>query len=201
MRGLVAAAPEALRAHLTKVSAAVLASRCAALTYDPNRLHDPEHATAAALVGLARRVTALTEEITALDRQIAPIVRKTAPRTSALFGVGPDVAAQLLTTAGDNPDRLHSEAALAHLCGAAPIPASSGRVRRHRLHRGGDRGANHALHTIALCRMRYDQQTQAYVHRRITEGLSKQEILRCLKRYIVRDVYTALRADFAALTP
>ncbi|MFC4094229.1 transposase, partial [Micromonospora sp. GCM10011541] len=75
---------------------------------------------------------------------------------------------------------------LAHLCGAAPIPASSGRVRRHRLHRGGDRGANHALHTIALCRMRYDQRTQAYVHRRITEGLSKQEILRCLKRYIVR---------------
>ncbi|MGC4749110.1 IS110 family transposase [Micromonospora sp. DT201] len=201
MRGLVAAAPEALRAHLTRVSAAVLVSRCAALTYDPARLHEPEHATAAALVGLARRVTALTEEITALDRQVAPIVRKTAPRTSALFGVGPDVAAQLLTTAGDNPDRLHSEAALAHLCGAAPIPASSGRVRRHRLHRGGDRGANHALHTIALCRMRYDQQTQTYVHRRITEGLSKQEILRCLKRYIVRDVYTALRADFAALAP
>jgi transposase len=128
-----------------------------------------------------------------------PTVQRAAPRTTALFGVGPDVAAQLLTTAGDNPDRLHSEAALAHLCGAAPIPASSGRVCRHRLHRGGDRGANHALHTIALCRMRYDQRTRAYVHHRITEGLSKQEILRCLKRYIVRDVYTTLLADFAAL--
>ena len=127
-------------------------------------------------------------------------VQKAAPRTTALFGVGPDVAAQLLTTAGDNPDRLHSEAALAHLCGAAPIPASSGRVSRHRLHRGGDRGANHALHTIALCRLRYDQRTRAYLQRRTTEGLSKQEVLRCLKRYIVRDVYTALVADFTALT-
>ncbi|MGW5015850.1 IS110 family transposase [Micromonospora chalcea] len=200
MRGLVAAAPEALRAELTKRSAAVLVNRCAILTADLSRLHDPEQATAAALAGLARRVKALTEEIRALDRQLTPLVRRTAPRTSALFGVGTDVAAQLLTTAGDNPDRLHSEAALAHLCGAAPIPASSGRVRRHRLHRGGDRGANHALHTTALCRLRYDERTRAYQRRRITEGLSKQEILRCLKRYIVRDIYTALRADFAALT-
>jgi transposase len=126
MRGLVAAAPEALRAQLTRVSAATLVSRCAALTYDPAILHEPEHATAAALAGLARRVTALTEEITTLDRQVTPILAKATLRTSALFGVGPDVAAQLLTTAGDNPDRLHSEAALAHLCGAAPIPASSG---------------------------------------------------------------------------
>ncbi|MFE9960528.1 transposase [Micromonospora sp. NPDC005299] len=143
----------------------------------------------------------MTDEITTLDRQLAPLVRQAAPRTSALFGVGTDVAAQLLTTAGDNPDSLRSEAALAHLCGAAPIPASSGRVRRHRLHRGGDRGANHALHTIELCRMRYDQRTQTYLQQRISEDLSKQEILRCLKRYIVRDVYTALRADFAALAP
>ncbi|SDZ04208.1 Transposase IS116/IS110/IS902 family protein [Micromonospora pattaloongensis] len=200
MRGLVAAAPEPLRAQLTKLSAAVLVTRCGALTYDPTKLYNPEHATTAALVGLARRVTALTEEITTLDRQMTPIVEKVAPRTTALFGVGPDVAAQLLTTAGDNPDRLHSEAALAHLCGAAPIPASSGRVRRHRLHRGGDRGANHALHTIALCRMRYDQRTRAYIDRRTTEGLTKPELLRCLKRYIVRDVYTALVADFNALT-
>ncbi|WP_255292654.1 transposase [Micromonospora sp. WMMA1996] len=139
---------------MTKLSAAVLVNRCAAFTTDPTRIHDPEQATAAALAGLARRARILTEEITALDRQLAPLVRQAAPRTSALFGVGTDVAAQLLTTAGDNPDRLRSEAALTHLCGAAPIPASSGRVRRHRLHRGGDRGANHALHTIALCRLR-----------------------------------------------
>ncbi|HEX5597354.1 MAG TPA: transposase, partial [Micromonosporaceae bacterium] len=166
IRGLVTAAPEALRAQLTKLSAAVLIKRCAILAYDPAMLHDPEHTTAAALAGLARRAIVLTEEITTLDRQITPLVHRVAPRTSALFGVGPDVAAQLLTTAGDNPNRLHSEAALAHLCGAAPIPASSGRVRRHRLHRGGDRGANHALHTIALCRLRYDPRTRAYMHRR-----------------------------------
>ncbi|MFD0782709.1 transposase [Micromonospora azadirachtae] len=150
---------------------------------------------------LARRVTTLTEEIITLDRQLTPLVRQAAPRTSALFGVGTDVAAQLLTTAGDNPDRMHYEAALAHLCGAAPIPAGSGRARRHRLHRGGDRGANHALHTIALCRLRYDPRTRAYQQRRTTEGLGEQDILRCLKRYIIRDIYTALRADFVAFTP
>jgi transposase len=106
-----------------------------------------------------------------------------------------------LSTAGDNPDRLRSEAALAHLCGTAPLPASSGRTDRHRLNRGGDRAANTALHTIALCRMRYDPRTKAYVERRTKQGLSKKEIIRCLKRYIVREVHTALLADFAALTP
>ena len=106
---------------------------------------------------------ALTAEITKADKRLRPIVARTAPRLSALSGVGADVAGQLLATAGDNPDRLRSEAALAHLCGAAPIPASSGRTDRHRLNRGGDRAANRALYTIALCRMRYDPATQAYV--------------------------------------
>nr|WP_246016974.1 IS110 family transposase [Micromonospora pisi] len=124
----------------------------------------------------------------------------TAPRLNALLGVGPDVAGQLLATAGDNPDRLHSEAALAHLCGAAPIPASSGRTNRHRLNRGGDRAANKALYTIALCRLRHDPRTRAYTERRTTQGLSKKEIIRCLKRYIIREVHTALLADLAALT-
>ena len=114
--------------------------------------------------------------------------------------VGCEIA-QLLTTAGDNPDRLRSEAALAHLCGAAPIPASSGRTRRHRLHRGGDRDANHALYTIALCRLRYDSRTRAYATRRTPEGLSSNDILRCLKRYIAREVDTAIRDDFTALPP
>jgi transposase len=109
----------------------------------------------------------------------------------------PEVAGQLLATAGDNPDRLRSEAALAHLCGAAPISASSGRTDRHRLNRGGDRAANR--YTIALCRMRYDPTTQAYVERRTKQGLSKKEIMRCLKRYLVREVHTALLADFTAL--
>lgn len=150
MRGLVAAAPQALRVELTTLSAAVLVNRCAALTTDLSRLHDQEQATAAALAGLARRALALTEEIHALDRQLTPLVRRTAPRTSALFGRRHRRRCPTPDHCRRQPDRLHSKAALAHLCGAAPIPASSGRVRRHRLHRGGDRGANHALHTIAL---------------------------------------------------
>ena len=123
-----------------------------------------------------------------------------APRTAALFGAGPDVAGQLLATAGDNPDRLRSEAALAHLAGISPLPASSGRTDRHRLNRGGDRAANSALHSIVLCRMRHDPRTRAYVDRRTKQGLSKKEIMRCLKRYVVREVHTALLADFEHLT-
>jgi transposase len=200
LHGLIIAAPEPVRASLAGLSSAALLRRCAQLAPDETRLADPAEATRAALAAVAARVTALTAEITTADRRLAPVVAKAAPRTSALFGVGPEVAAQLLTTAGDNPSRLRSEAALAHLCGAAPIPASSGNTRRHRLNRGGDRGANHALYTIALCRMRYDQRTRAYVTRRTSQGLSKKEIIRCLKRYIVREVYDALRADFTALT-
>ena len=110
------------------------------------------------------------------------------------------MAGQLLTTAGDNPDRLRSEAALAHLCGDAPIPASSGRTDRHRLNRGGDRAANSAMHLIVLCRMRYDERTRAYVERRTDQGLCKKEIMRCLKRYVVREVHTALLTDFTSLS-
>jgi transposase len=200
MRGLIAAAPEPLREHLHRLSLPNLLNRCQQLSYEGEALHDPTHATAAALTLLAARVAALNSEISILDRQLRPLLHAAAPRTCALFGVGPDVAGQLLTTAGDNPDRLRSEAALARLCGAAPIPASSGQTHRHRLHRGGDRGANHALHTIALCRLRYDPRTRAYAARRTKQGLTGAEILRCLKRYIVREVYTVLRADFFALT-
>jgi transposase len=200
IRGLIVAAPDHLRGQLKGLSAAVIGKRCAQLGHDTTRIGDPGQATAAALAGLGDRVLALTAEIRVLDRLLSSLVKTAAPRTNSLFGVGTDVAAQLLTTAGDNPDRLRSESALAHLCGAAPIPASSGRTRRHRLHRGGDRGANHALHTIALCRLRYDTRTRAYATRRTAEGLSSKDILRCLKRYIAREVYTALLADFTALT-
>ena len=116
-----------------------------------------------------------------------------APRLIALPGVGPQVAGQLLTTLGDNPERLHSEAAFAHLCGVAPIPASSGRTHRHRLNRGGDRAANNALYVVVLGRLRYHPRTRAYAARRTTEGLPKPEIIRCLKRYVARELYNALQ--------
>lgn len=200
LHGLIASAPEQLRAELVAVPASALVARCADLTVDDERMTNPVNATQAALRAIAARVQTLSAEIAQADKRLRPAITKTAPRLSALYGAGPEVAGQLLATAGDNPDRLRSEAALAHLCGAAPIPASSGRTDRHRLNRGGDRAANNALHTIVLCRMRYDPRTRDYVQRRTKQGLSKKEIMRCLKRYIVREVHTALLADFATLT-
>jgi transposase len=199
LHGLITSAPEALRADLAALPAAALVAACAALTVDEAHMADPVQATRAALRAVATRIQALTTEIAQADKRLRPVVATTAPRLSALYGVGPEVAGQLLATAGDNPDRLRSEAALAHLCGAAPIPASSGRTDRHRLNRGGDRAANNALYTIALCRMRCDPRTKAYVERRTKQGLGKKEIIRCLKRYIAREVHTALVNDFTAL--
>jgi hypothetical protein len=121
------------------------------------------------------------------------------PRLLELQAIGVDHAGQLLITAGQRPERLRGEAAFAHLCGAAPIPASSGKSHRHRLHRGGDRDANRALHLAVVVRMRWCARTRGYAERRTTEGLSKPEILRCVKRYLAREVYHALVADFEAL--
>ena len=134
-----------------------------------------------------------------LDRQLERLVHAAAPRTTQLFGVGTQGASQLLITAGQNIDRFRSEAAFAKICGAAPIPASSGRTTRHRLDYGGDRQANRALHMIAVCRLRYCPRTQAYAAKRSSDGLNKREILRCLKRYIARQTYHSLQADLEAL--
>jgi transposase len=141
---------------------------------------------------LARRWQQLQAELDQLDRHLGALVASTAPTLVALPGIGIDTAGQLLVTAGDNPQRLRSEAAFAHLCGTAPIPASSGRTDRHRLNRAGDRRANNALWRIALVRMHCHPPTRAYVERRTKQGLSKLDILRCLKRYIAREVYRHL---------
>ncbi|MCI4062102.1 IS110 family transposase [Micromonospora sp. R77] len=199
LHGLITSAPDTLREDLAGLTGPALVQRCVDLRVDESALTDPVHATNAALASIAARITALNAEIAHADRRIRPAVARTAPALSRLFGAGPEVAGQLLTTAGDNPDRLRSEAALAHLCGVAPIPASSGRTNRHRLNRGGDRAANNALHTIVLSRMRYDLRTRTYVDKRTKQGLGKKEIMRCLKRYVVREIHTALLADFAAL--
>jgi transposase len=165
----------------------------------PTQLADPVQATKAALRAVAVRILALEQEIKLADERLRVLVPKAAPRTVGLLAIGIEHAGQLLVTAGDNPERLRGEAAFAHLCGAAPIPASSGRTRRHRLHRGGDRDANCALHLAVVVRMRYCPRTRAYVERRTKEGLSKPEIIRCVKRYLAREVYHAILADFAAL--
>jgi transposase len=157
----------------------------------PGPLTSPTAATKTTLRTLARRWQQLQAELDQLDGQLQDLVAAAAPTPLALPGVGVDTAGQLLVTAGDTPQRLRSEAAFAHLCGTAPIPASSGRTHRHRLNRGGDRQANHALWRIALVRMRCHPPTRAYVERRTRQGLSKLDILRCLKRYIAREVLPA----------
>ena len=155
-------------------------------------------ATKAALRSLARRWQALQAEIDDLDAQLTSLVAAVAPELIALPGIGVDTAGQLLVTAGDDPGRLRSERSFARLCGAAPVPVSSGRTDRHRLHRGGDRGANSALWRIALVRMHCHQPTKDYVARRTAGGKTKTEIMRCLKRYIAREVYPRLLATAPA---
>jgi len=170
-----------------------------ALRPDHRCFDDPLQATKAVLRSLARRIAALEAEIAELDATLAELVRRAAPRTIALPAIGVDHAGQLLVTVGDRPERLRSEAAFAHLCGVAPIPASSGRTQRHRLHRGGDPGANRALHLAVVVRLRCCPRTRRYVERRTAEGLSKPEIMRCLKRYLAREVFHTLSADLQDL--
>ena len=136
----------------------------------------------------------LTTEITDLDELLDPLTATINPALRAANGVGADIAGQLLITAGENHDRITSEAAFAMLCGAAPIPASSGKTHRHRLNRGGDRQANKALYLVVLSRLRWDPRTRNYMQRRTTDGLSKKEIIRCLKRYVARELYHLITA-------
>ena len=196
---LIVTAPAALRETLTNLTSTQRVSRCALLRPGPD-LTNPTHATKTALRRLARRVQHLTEEITDTDTELRALTTHAAPRTLARFGVGPDTAAQLLTTAGDNPHRLSSPAAFAHLCGTAPIHASSGHTTRHRLNRGGDRHANAALYRIAIVRLRHCPQTQAYLTKRTTQGHTKRDTIRCLKRYIAREIYHTIHADLTNLT-
>ena len=152
---------------------------------------------AATLRMLAKRWLMLAEELKELDAMLEHLTGQHAKRLRQQFGVGPHTAAVLIAVAGDNPERLRSEAALAALCGASPLQASSGKTTRHRLNRGGDRSANNALWTIAMVRMRSDPRTPAYVARRTAEGMSHKEIHRCLKRYILRALYPLILADLA----
>lgn len=145
--------------------------------------------TRVALKRLATRYQQLDHEIHSYDTDLTGLVNQLNPGLTQTKGIAAITAAQLLITAGDNPERLHSEAAFAMLCGAAPLPASSGKTTRHRLNRGGDRAANSALHKIAIVRMATDPDTRAYVKRRTAESKTKKDILRCLKRAIAREVF------------
>jgi transposase len=190
-RSLVVTAPDDLRTRFARHTIADLITETASLRPRPGSTVG--YATRIALRELGRRAQFLDAQLERLDELIVPLVTARAPGLLT-YGVGPDTAALLLIAGGDHPERLRSEAAWAHLCAVAPIPASSGKRTRHRLNPGGDRQANHALWRIVITRMSSHPPTRAYVERRTAEGLSKTEIIRCLKRYVAREVYHRLRA-------
>jgi len=188
---LVTTAPDPIRDRLRQLQLPALVESCARSR--PGAARTAAHATRFALRMLARRYQALSAEVEELDAQLEPLVRGCAAPLLAIQGVGVEVAGQLLVTAGDNPERLRSESSFAHLCGVAPLPASSGKTQRHRLNRGGDRQANAALYHLVLTRLRWNPRTIAYVTRRTQQGRTKPEIIRCLKRYVAREVFAALQ--------
>ena len=190
-RALVLTGPDDIRVRFAKRATDALVAELASLRPRPG--DTVGYATRIALRELGRRVQFLDLQLQRLDELIVPLVTARAPGLLTLYGVGPHIAAMLLVAAGDHPGRLRSEAAWAHLCATAPIPASSGKVTRHRLNPGGDRQANHALWRIVITRMSSHPPTRAYAARRAKEGLSKKEIIRCLKRYAAREVYPHLR--------
>ena len=150
---------------------------------------------------MAHRHQVLSEEIAALEVQLEQLVAEAAPELVLLPGVGTKHAATLLVLAGDNPERLKSKASFASLCGVSPVEASLGKVVRHRLNRGGNRDANRALHMVCVVRMGSDRRTKRYVSRRTAEGKGKWEIMRCLKRYIAREIYRVLLSSTTAKPP
>lgn len=196
LHALLVTAPDELRHQLRRLTVTKLVGLASGFRPGP-RLANPTAATKFALKSIAVRHQQLSTEIARLDTQLAGLVAEEAPALMAVRGIGTQTATALLVAAGDNPQRLHSEAAFAHMCGAAPIPASSGKTTRHRLNRGGNRQANWALYMLVVGRMGWDLPTRAYVARRTTEGLAKPDIIRCLKRYVARELYTLLVAPRA----
>lgn len=193
LRALLISAPQDIRERLWRAKPEECVDGCARLrSLGATPLLE---ALTATLRLLAKRWLMLAEELKTLDTMLDHLTGQHARRLREQFGVGPQTAAVLVTVAGDNPERLRNEAALAALCGVNPLPASSGKTTRHRLNRGGDRSANNALWTIAMVRMRSDPRTRRYVERRTKEGLSTKEIHRCLKRYLVRELYPLILAD------
>ena len=190
MKALVVTAPVELRAVLRGLTPSQLVARCA--RWRSGKLETPTTAAKYALRSLARRYTQLAEEIKDLNKELERLTAAFAPALTESLGIGPDTAAALLVSVGSNPARLKSEAAFAALCGVSPIPASSGKTNRYRLNRGGDRQANAALYRIVIVRLRYDVRTRTYLQRRTAEGKTKTEVIRCLKRYVAREVFAIL---------
>ncbi|MEU4174762.1 IS110 family transposase [Streptomyces sp. NPDC026589] len=191
---LLITAPDAIRTKYTQLSGTDRTDALARMRPTGDAVHI---AILTALKSLARRVKELTAEHQALTQVLDSEASTHNPGLRAAYGVGPDTAAQLLITAGGNPERMRTEASFAALCGVAPVPASSGKTHRHRLSRGGDRAANAALYRIALVRMASDARTRAYVARQTAAGRTKKEIIRLLKRAIAREIFRYLTTTVA----
>lgn len=194
LHNLIVTAPDELRARLRDLDRKHLLATCMAF-----RISATDDTLAAitrfTMRELSHRVAHLDDQLQRTTLRIRRLTMTTAPQLLAINGVGPDVASTLLITVGDNPDRMRHEKSFASLCGTSPLQASSGKRHRHRLNRGGDRQANAALWRIAIVRMRSDQRTRDYVARRLREGKNKPEIIRCLKRYIAREIFNAINLD------
>jgi len=192
LKATLVTASDQLRAELEPLTDHKLIEACAALP-SAGWLAAPDTAMRHVLGSLARRWLQLHEEIKIHSKHLKMLTKTIAPRLVEAVGVGLDIAAEMLVTAGDNTDRIRSEAAFAKMCGACPIPAGSGKTNgRHRLNRGGNRQANAALYRAVIVRLRWHQPTIDYAARRTAEGLSKREIIRCLKRYLAREIYHLL---------
>jgi transposase len=200
MKALVVGCPAELRERLEAVAGATaLVRHLAALR--PGPMDTTTASAKASLRALARRWLALDAEVKSHDAHLEELVGRCAPTMVQAHGVGVATAAEMLVLVGDNPERIRSEAAFAKLCGACPIPASSGKTRRHRLNRGGHRQANAALHRVVVVRLRAHRPTIDYVQRRTAEGKSKREIIRCLKRFVARDIFGYLCRRTGAIQP
>lgn len=191
LKSLLVTADETLRTQLESLPTTKLVAACAELAV--TTLDTPLAAMGYALATMAQRWQTLQQEIEGHWEHLQSLTKQTAPALTDACGIGPDTAAQLLITFGDRGDRVRSEAGFAKLCGVCPIPASSGKTQRHRLNRGGNRQANAALFRVVIVRMRWHQPTKDYVARRTAQGLSKREIIRCLKRYVAREVHRLIR--------
>jgi transposase len=191
IKSILVTAPNQIRERFRAMSDTTLTEALSKLRPAP-ATKDVDSATLSALRVLARRHTTMADEITTLDADLDILTSRANPSLRATHGVGPIIAAQLLITAGENPERLASEAAFAALTGTAPIPASSGKTRRHRLNRGGDRDANCAIHQIVLVRMANDPATKAYIAKRKADGKTIRETIRCLKRAVTREMHAHL---------
>jgi len=193
LKSVIVNAPAELRESLDGLSNKTLIIRCA--RFRVPAINTPTASAKHSLKALARRWLHLDAEIRSHDAVLDDLTAQASPTLRDGYGIGPDSAAELLIVLGDNPERIRSEAAFAKLCGTCPIPASSGQTNRHRLYRGGHRQANAALYRVAIVRMRFHQPTIDYVARRTTQGLSKKDIIRCLKRFLAREVYYRVMTD------